>query len=496
MKRGGLWGLLVTQAAGLASYGATPPGARQRQRQRQWQRPQPQPQPRCVLQVAPSTPSSSATWNPGSAAEELMEVNPDGSRRRLLATAEERLVEIQETGRKRRKVKSVLRRIFVPDHITPSYFAYSRWRCLQRLLSATVNVFGLQAMIMAVGVRDFQSGKAMGAAAAIDWVLKDALGKVARLAWAGRMGREFDGDAKRWRFRSSLLYASGNGLQIATFAFPKFFLALATVANCLKQISLLTSTATRSAIYRSFAVTETTNNIGDITAKGEAQIAVVDLAGMTLGILLSRTCGFDAVTRRNRLVGLYLGLSFLEICAMYQEIRCVVFRQLNLERAQAVVAAFVDNQDQDLPTPRFTASRERILLGSPRLKRHTFPRLSTLAIPDSQLADLLDVFHDDLFLLVPTPSAHLALVLHAAAKDTDVLKALLALNIAERRCDKHADLLDRLRHAKRDATTTIDDLLDAMRAAGWSTKSFMFPDIRVRADWPLSTDNRDLPPPR
>ena len=139
-------------------------------------------------------------------------------------------------------------------------------------------------MVMAVGLRDARAvaagGAVVGAAAAVDWVLKDALGKVTRLGWAARMGREFDGDAKRWRFRSSLLYATGNGLQIATFAFPLLFLLLATVANCLKQVSMLTSTATRSAIYRSFAATETTNNLGDVTAKGEAQIAVVDLVGL------------------------------------------------------------------------------------------------------------------------------------------------------------------------------------------------------------------------
>ena len=132
-----------------------------------------------------------------------------------------------------------LRRIFLPVAVNEEYVSYTRWRCVQRLLSATVNVFGVQAMVMAVGLRDARAvaagGAVVGAAAAVDWVLKDALGKVTRLGWAARMGREFDGDAKRWRFRSSLLYATGNGLQIATFAFPLLFLLLATVANCLIQ---------------------------------------------------------------------------------------------------------------------------------------------------------------------------------------------------------------------------------------------------------------------
>ncbi len=57
------------------------------------------------------------------------------------------------------------------------------------------------------------------------------------------------------------------------------------------QASMVTSSATRNTIYRSFALGE---NIGDITAKGEAQIAVVDMLGILSGILLSNivgTCG-------------------------------------------------------------------------------------------------------------------------------------------------------------------------------------------------------------
>lgn len=65
---------------------------------------------------------------------------------------------------------------------------------------------------------------------------------------------------------TSLLYAAGNGLEIVTYVFPASFLVLAAAANSFKQISMLTSSATRNTIYRSFARGE---NIGDITAKGE-----------------------------------------------------------------------------------------------------------------------------------------------------------------------------------------------------------------------------------
>lgn len=136
---------------------------------------------------------------------------------------------------------------------------------------------------MGLGIKS-KHASTLGLSAALNWVLKDALGKIVRMVWASRMGRKFDPDAKRWRYRSSLLFAVGNGLEVLTYVYPSLFLLLATLANSLKQMSMLTSSSTRNAVYNSFASKE---NIGDITAKGEAQIAFVDLFGIASGIFLS-----------------------------------------------------------------------------------------------------------------------------------------------------------------------------------------------------------------
>ncbi|GMH57507.1 hypothetical protein TL16_g02399 [Triparma laevis f. inornata] len=79
-------------------------------------------------------------------------------------------------------------------------------------------------------------------------------------------------------------------MEIVTYAFPLFFLFYATLANCLKQISMLTSSSTRNALYNSFRE-KGRENIGDITAKGEAQISVVDLFGIASGVCLSKFVG-------------------------------------------------------------------------------------------------------------------------------------------------------------------------------------------------------------
>ena len=371
-----------------------------------------------------------------------------------------------------------LSRVFLPASVNPEYLSYTKWRALQRLLSATVNVFGLQAMIMAVGLRDSRavtSGKVVGAAAAIDWVLKDALGKVTRLCWAGKMGREFDGDAKRWRFRSSLLYATGNGLQIATFAFPGAFLALATFANCLKQISMLTSTATRSAIYRSFAATEATNNLGDITAKGEAQIAVVDLVGLSVGLGISKAFGLGtALANRRLLLGIYALLSLAEIAAMYREIRCVVFRQLNLDRALAACDAFVAGEK--ILSPVESARTERILLSAAVRRRDVFRPAADVAlhVGTEELRDAVEASGGDEFLVLRAPSSRgggdtRVVILGRDADDDAVLDGLLARALALRG------------EAAGDRTPA--NLRKALGEAGWSTSSFMLPDLPVRAHW-------------
>jgi hypothetical protein len=214
-----------------------------------------------------------------------------------------------------------LHRNFVPEGVTPSYYKFMRWRIMQRFINANVHVIGTQSLLM--GLRGIQrggavsavsgaavkGGAALGAVAATNWVLKDTLGKFVRMVWASKMGRKFDPDAKRWRYRASFIYALGNGLEVSTYLHPQYFLPLAMLANSCKQMSMLTSSATRNALYNSFKGDGVVNgnivngsgdnngnasrrsgsveNIGDITAKGEAQIAVVDLLGIASGICLS-----------------------------------------------------------------------------------------------------------------------------------------------------------------------------------------------------------------
>lgn len=369
--------------------------------------------------------------------------------------------------------KQFLLSSFVPEGVSESYFDYVRWRVLQRFVNANVHVIGTQSLLM--GLRGMQQqsrlaaaasgggAAALGAAAATNWVLKDTLGKVVRMAWASRMGRKFDPDAKRWRFRASLIYAVGNGLEVCTYLRPRYFLVLAMLANSCKQMSMLTSSATRNAIYNSFRRVDNESvspppqppsggiaalpsgangggavisgrrgsggveNIGDITAKGEAQIAVVDLLGIASGIFLTRAVG---VSVQNVLL-VWIILQIAEIICMYHEMRSVVYKTFNFERMYTVLGDLMleeDGVDEDegtsqqqqhllaldqtqtpykfkgrIPTPRQIAMKEKIFLPPDHLARRAIAFGSpgrTLLDPDELDMLIKEVFRGEKYFLV------------------------------------------------------------------------------------------------
>lgn len=304
--------------------------------------------------------------------------------------------------RLKRRAKKTLTSAFLPEGVTPSYYAFIRWRIFQRLINANVHVFGTQSLLLGLGIKNRNT---LGLSAALNWVLKDALGKMVRMVWASKMGRKFDSDAKRWRFRSSLLFAAGNGLEVSTYVFPEFFLVFATLANCMKQMSMLTSSATRNALYNSFR-DQRRQNIGDITAKGEAQIAVVDLLGIGSGVCLSRAVGVSV----RSVLSVWILLQILEIFCMYHEIRSVEFRMLNFERMWSVTDNFVsavyengintktgnvtaDALMSGIPTPGDVARSEKIFLPPEHLARRAiaFGSLGRAKLSPEELGELTKI---------------------------------------------------------------------------------------------------------
>mmetsp|Transcript_32967 Transcript_32967/g.48369 ORF Transcript_32967/g.48369 Transcript_32967/m.48369 type:complete len:778 (+) Transcript_32967:148-2481(+) len=342
----------------------------------------------------------------------------------------------------RRHIYPILHSSFLPEGVSPSYYRFIRWRIAQRFFNANVHVFGTQSLLLGLGVKSksataSSATAALGLSAALTWVLKDALGKIVRMLWASRMGRKFDPDAKRWRFRSCFVFALGNGLEVTSYIYPQLFLLWATLANCCKQVSMLTSSATRNALYNSFKVGNR-ENIGDITAKGEAQIAVVDLLGIATGVRLSQAVGVSV----KSVLTVWILLQAVEIFCMYHEIRSVIYSVLNYERLCSVVDSFLSatggkssgttptartkialkqteedgemidnvissftdvNSTKTIPTPDETAYSERIFLPPNHLARRAtaFGSIGRARLSPDELDMLIsDIFRGDKFFLV------------------------------------------------------------------------------------------------
>ena len=280
--------------------------------------------------------------------------------------------------------------------LTPDYYRFTLWRVTQRFLSATTSVFGAQSLLLAIGVKSSK----IGVAAATTWVLKDALGKFSRIFWASKNGRRFDMDAKRWRFRSSLLFATGNALEIITYFIPGMFLITAAIANGLKQMAMLTSSSTRNAIYK--CLSRNADNIGDITAKGEAQIAVIDLLGMFSGICISKYIGASRV----KLISIFSMFTCFDLICIFNEIKSVVFDTLNFERLGLVVTSLYRDSDSNggrikdanALCPDEIAKMERVFLPI-KHGENSFCNWSSLKCRPEILAECIKIFEGEKFIV-------------------------------------------------------------------------------------------------
>ncbi|XP_054777650.1 protein root UVB sensitive 6-like [Prosopis cineraria] len=213
-----------------------------------------------------------------------------------------------------------------PDSVSPSYVPYMTWRALKHFFGGAMGVFTTQTLLSSVGV---SRNKATPGAVAINWILKDGAGRVGKMLYA-RQGKKFDYDLKQMRFAGDLLMELGAGVELVTAAVPHLFLPLACAANVAKNVAAVTSTSTRTPIYKAFAKGE---NIGDVTAKGECVGNIADLLGTGLSILISK--------KNPSLVTTFALLSCGYILSSYREVKSVVLHTLNRARFSVAAESFL-----------------------------------------------------------------------------------------------------------------------------------------------------------
>ncbi|XP_042428977.1 protein root UVB sensitive 6-like [Zingiber officinale] len=296
-----------------------------------------------------------------------------------------------------------------PDCVTPSYVPYMTWRALKHFFGGAMGVFTTRTLLNSAGV---SKNTAASGAVAINWILKDGAGRVGKMLYS-RQGKKFDYDLKQLRFAGDLLMELGAGVELATAAVPQLFLPLACAANVLKNVAVVTSTSTRTPIYKAYAKGE---NIGDVTAKGECVANIADLLGTGLSILISK--------RNPSLVASFTFLSCGYLFSSYQEVKSVVLNTLNTARFTVAVDSFI--KTGHVPSLKEGNVKENIF--NPPWSNHTpvviGSRFSEAFQELSSFLATQPLFEEERYMVTYNPSkGKIYALLKDQAKSDDILKA-------------------------------------------------------------------------
>jgi len=431
-----------------------------------------------------------------------MEVEAGGHWRRvvfdrqrgLLVAREQEALDAEKRGsthrdhaeRLHKRVMKHLVSAFFPDHVTGEYWEYCKWRAAHRVFSAVMGTMSTQAMLTAIGVG---SSRAVPAAAALNWVLKDGLGKMGKLAVTAAFGRAFDSDLKRFRFVASVVMAACETLEMLTPFFPRSFLLLASASSCGKAVALSAALAVQPAIHKSFA---TVDNMAEVTAKSQAQHVVVDNVGLAIAVLITKM-----LYPRQRqapptriLSGPIVLFPFLTACELFcthHELRAVRLTSLNRERAELAAAAWASSRT--VPSPREVSCREGLFWPSEMLHPECAPParirpLSSMAQTPEDLAGLLQArVPGTKHVLRAVPRKGLvpkggecdvAIALQEGASARDVLCALLQAAYLRREMPGKGALPEAAMRAAEAragarAASEVGPMIRALQSQGWET---------------------------
>ena len=328
----------------------------------------------------------------------------DGNKLRLLSPEEARDLSLNKNGafsfdplHLGRKKRAFLRQIdnirdsFFPQKssVTSDYWDYAKYRFTQRIASSCMTILATQQMLAAIGLG---ASRSIPAAAALNWVLKDGLGRLGKLSVATNFGKSFDSDVKRLRFSSSLVYTGAVFIETITPFFPKHFLAIATVANVGKSIGITTGNVVRPPIQKTFVLEE---NLGEIAAKTSAQQVLADNIGLALGVSVMKfqTKFVPLALQRAVPLALFPILASIDLVSIHKQLKSVQLRTVNKERAEIIAEAFV--REKSVASQLEVAEKERLLFPA-RLDASALPlRVTSLGIACSTLDSLASAFKDD-----------------------------------------------------------------------------------------------------
>ncbi|XVF17779.1 hypothetical protein REPUB_Repub10bG0153000 [Reevesia pubescens] len=387
-----------------------------------------------------------------------------------------------------------VRNFFIPKQVSENYMGYVKWKFLHRVFSSALQVLATQAMFRAIGIGYSRS---LPSAAALNWVLKDGLGRLSRCIYTASLASAFDTNLKRVRFTTSLLFTLSIGVELLTPVFPQHFLLLASLANIAKQMSLACYIATSSAIHRSFAIAD---NLAEVSAKSQIQSVCFDNLGLMLAAVLNMLLKNNQRLQAGLPFIVYPFFSAIDLFGIYQGLKHVHLQTLTKDRLEIILDTWIALGY--VPSPEEVSKEEdikfmwskgkepwRIRIGCLNPKGQ-LPKLSMIAMQSVGNEDYyficMEIFNQG---LARTREQGILLCLHEGARTADVMIGLLQACYVRKalhssrwesmmKASDSSDLVLKewfklIEDSKQYVQREIGPLNEQMAAIGWATKNIL-----------------------
>ncbi|KAM1062979.1 hypothetical protein EV1_026982 [Malus domestica] len=389
-----------------------------------------------------------------------------------------------------------VRDFFIPKQVSGSYMDYVKWKFLHRVFSSALQVLATQAMFRAIGIGFSRS---LPAAAALNWILKDGLGRLSRCIYTASLASAFDTNLRRVRFSTSVLFTLSIGVELLTPAFPQYFLVLASLANMAKQISLACYLATGSAVHRSFAIAD---NLGEVSAKAQIQTVCFDNLGLLLAALLNMLFKNNQRLQTVLPFLVYPIFSAIDLLGIYQGLKHVHLQTLTKDRLEILLNNWIELGY--VPAPAEVSKEEGIDFLWSKDKglwpirigyldpKNQIPELSMMAMQSTSADDYYFISMEILYTRIRrTKQAGILLCLREGAGTADVIMGLLqacyirkAVLMNKYKWETMVDAGDALDSApkewcklveecKRRAQGDMNALTEQIVALGWAAKHIL-----------------------
>ncbi|XP_059598651.1 protein root UVB sensitive 4 isoform X2 [Vitis vinifera] len=275
---------------------------------------------------------------------------------------------------------SAVRDFFIPQKVSGNYMDYVKWKFLHRVFSSALQVLATQAMFRAIGIGYSRS---LPSAAALNWVLKDGLGRLCRCIYTASLASAFDTNLK-------------------------------------------------SAVHRSFAIAD---NLGEVSAKAQIQMVCFDNLGLMLAAVLNILCK----NNQRLLAGLpfvvYPIFSAIDLFGIYQGLKHVHLQTLTKDRLEIILNMWI--QLGYVPSPAEVSKEEGISFPWSKGRelwpirigcldpKGRLPKLSMLMMQSLSSEDFYFICMEACRRLTRPEQQGILLCLREGASTTDVISGLL-----------------------------------------------------------------------